>query len=38
MVPQALSGMKRKMLPWLLRSLPNLPPSVARALKRKLAP
>ncbi len=37
-VPQALSGMKRKMLPWLLRSLPNLPPSVARALKRKLAP
>jgi acetolactate synthase-1/2/3 large subunit len=38
MVPQALSGMKRKMLPWLLRSLPNLPQPVARALKRKLAP
>ena len=38
MVPQALSGMKRKILPWLLRSLPNLPQPVARALKRKLAP
>lgn len=38
MVPQALSGVKRKVLPWLLRSLPNLPPSVARALKRKIAP
>ena len=37
-VPQALSGVKRKILPWLLRTLPNLPPSVARALKRKIAP
>ena len=38
MVPQALSGVKRKILPWLLRSLPNLPQPVARALKRKIAP
>mgnify|MGYP006212220251 CR=1 FL=1 len=27
-----------KLLPWLLRSLPSLPPAVARALKRKIAP
>ena len=26
------------LLPWLLRSLPSLPPAVARALKRKIAP
>ncbi len=38
MVPQSLSGIKRRVLPWLLRSLPSLPPSVARALKRKMAP
>jgi hypothetical protein len=25
MVPESLSGAKRKVLPWLLRSLPNLP-------------
>jgi acetolactate synthase-1/2/3 large subunit len=37
-VPQALSGLKRRVLPWLLRSLPSLPPGVARALKRKIAP
>lgn len=37
-VPESLSGAKRKVLPWLLRSLPSLPPSVARALKRKIAP
>ena len=37
-VPQALSGVKRRILPWLLRSLPGLPPGVARALKRKIAP
>ena len=37
-VPQALSGVKRKILPWLLRSLPNLPKPVALALKRKIAP
>ncbi|GAA4408347.1 acetolactate synthase large subunit [Quisquiliibacterium transsilvanicum] len=38
MVPQSLSGLKRRLLPWLLRSLPGLPPAVARALKRKIAP
>ena len=38
MVPQSLSGLKRRVLPWLLRSLPSLPPAVARALKRKIAP
>jgi acetolactate synthase-1/2/3 large subunit len=37
-VPQSISGLKRKVLPWLLRSLPNLPKPVARALKRKIAP
>ncbi|MDY0107921.1 MAG: acetolactate synthase large subunit, partial [Giesbergeria sp.] len=37
-VPQSLSGLKRKLLPWLLRSLPSLPPAVALALKRKIAP
>lgn len=38
MVPQSLGGLKRRMLPWLLRSLPSLPQPVARALKRKIAP
>jgi acetolactate synthase-1/2/3 large subunit len=38
LVPESLSGAKRKVLPWLLRSLPHLPPTVARALKRKIAP
>ncbi len=38
MVPESLSGLKRRILPWLLRSLPNLPPGVARTLKRKIAP
>ena len=37
-VPESLSGAKRKLLPWLLRSLPHLPPGMARALKRKIAP
>ncbi|SFQ22535.1 acetolactate synthase large subunit [Pseudomonas borbori] len=37
-VPESLSGAKRKILPWLLRAMPNLPQSVASALKRKLAP
>ncbi|HRO63932.1 acetolactate synthase large subunit [Thermomonas sp.] len=37
-VPESLSGAKRKALPWLLRSLPNLPKPLAQALKRKLAP
>jgi acetolactate synthase-1/2/3 large subunit len=38
LVPESLSGAKRKVLPWLLRSLPNLPQGLARALKRKIAP
>ena len=38
MVPESLNGLKRTVLPWLLRSLPSLPLSVSRALKRKLAP
>ena len=37
-VPESLNGAKRKVLPWLLRSLPNLPRSVAMALKKKIAP
>ncbi len=37
-IPEALAGTRRKLLPWLLRSLPHLPAPVARALKRKLAP
>ncbi len=37
-VPQSLSGVKRKALPWLLRTLPKLPQSLASALKRKIAP
>jgi acetolactate synthase I/II/III large subunit len=38
MVPESLSGTKRKLLPYLLRALPSLPQSVAGALKRRLAP
>lgn len=38
LVPESLSGAKRKVLPWLLKSLPSLPPPVAKALKRKIAP
>lgn len=38
MVPQSISGFKRKLLPWLLRSIPSLPKPVARALKQKIAP
>ena len=37
-VPESLSGAKRKLLPWLLRSLPHLPPALARGLKKKIAP
>ncbi len=37
-IPESLSGAKRAVLPWLLRSLPRLPAPLARALKRKLAP
>lgn len=38
MVPESLNGVKRKVLPWLLRSLPSLPQPAARALKRRIAP
>lgn len=38
LVPESLGAAKRKVLPWLLRSLPNLPRGLARALKRKIAP
>lgn len=38
MIPESLSGVKRRVLPWVLRSLPSLPLSVTKALKRKLAP
>lgn len=37
-IPESLSGAKRAVLPWLLRSLPRLPAPLARALKKKLAP
>uniref|UniRef100_UPI002FC787B8 acetolactate synthase large subunit n=1 Tax=Ramlibacter sp. TaxID=1917967 RepID=UPI002FC787B8 len=37
-VPSVFSGLKLRVLPYLLRSLGSLPPPVARALKRKLAP
>jgi len=37
-VPESLSGTRRKLLPWLLRSLPKLPQPVALALQRKIAP
>ena len=33
-----LQPLQRRILPWLLRSLPSLPPGVARTLKRKIAP
>jgi acetolactate synthase-1/2/3 large subunit len=38
MIPESLSGVKRRVLPWMLRALPGLPLSVTRALKKKLAP
>lgn len=38
MIPESLSGVKRRILPWMLRALPSLPLSVTKALKKKLAP
>ncbi|ODS93308.1 MAG: decarboxylase [Comamonas sp. SCN 65-56] len=38
LVPESLAGAKRRVLPWMLRALPNLPPAVAQAIKRKIAP
>jgi acetolactate synthase I/II/III large subunit len=37
-IPESLNRTKRRILPWLLRSLPKMPKPMARALKRKLAP
>ncbi len=37
-VPESLNRSKRRVLPWLLRSLPQLPKPLAMALKKKLAP
>lgn len=37
-IPEALGDTRRKLLPWLLRSLPHLPQPVAAALKRRIAP
>jgi acetolactate synthase I/II/III large subunit len=37
-VPESLSGAKRRVLPWMLRALPHMPAALARLLKRKLAP
>ncbi|MBN9329696.1 MAG: decarboxylase [Comamonas sp. SCN 67-35] len=38
LVPESLAGAKRRVLPWMLRALPSLPPQVAQAIKRKIAP
>jgi acetolactate synthase-1/2/3 large subunit len=38
MVPQSLAGVKLKLLPHVLGSLDSMPQSVARVLKRKIAP
>ncbi len=37
-VPETLNRTKRRVLPWLLRSIPNLPRPMARVIKKKLAP
>ncbi len=37
-IPESLNRTKRRILPWLLRSLPKMPKPMARALKSKLAP
>lgn len=37
-VPSVFSGLKLRLLPWLLRSMGHMPPPVAQALKRKVAP
>lgn len=38
MIPESVSGTKRKVLPWVLKSLPIMPLPITRALKKKLAP
>ncbi|QOC22443.1 acetolactate synthase large subunit [Wenzhouxiangella sp. AB-CW3] len=37
-IPESLNRTKRRILPWLLRSLPAMPRPMAKALKKKLAP
>jgi acetolactate synthase-1/2/3 large subunit len=37
-VPESLNGVKRKVLPWLLKSLPSLPRPLTKVLKKKIAP
>ncbi|HLV78033.1 MAG TPA: acetolactate synthase large subunit [Marinobacter sp.] len=37
-VPESLNGLKRKVLPWLLKTLPSLPKPLTKALKKKIAP
>ncbi|MFS1524261.1 acetolactate synthase large subunit [Microbulbifer sp. 2304DJ12-6] len=37
-VPESLNGVKRKVLPWLLKTLPNIPRPLSKALKKKIAP
>ena len=37
-VPESLSGAKRKLLPWLLRSLPHRHRRWRARLKKKIAP
>ncbi|MBB6522234.1 acetolactate synthase large subunit [Pseudoteredinibacter isoporae] len=37
-VPESLNGVKRKILPYLLKSMPNLPAPLSKALKNKIAP
>jgi acetolactate synthase-1/2/3 large subunit len=37
-VPESLSGVKRKALPFVLKALPKLPAPLARVLKKRLAP
>ena len=37
-IPESLNKTKRKVLPWLLRSMPSLPLPLSKALKNKLAP
>ncbi|MDP5209362.1 acetolactate synthase large subunit [Microbulbifer sp. 2205BS26-8] len=37
-IPESLNGVKRKVLPWLLKTLPNIPRPLSKALKKKIAP
>ncbi|GAA6151878.1 acetolactate synthase large subunit [Pseudoteredinibacter isoporae] len=37
-VPESLNGIKRKILPYLLKSMPSLPAPLSKALKNKIAP